>query len=656
MIRAPYNFVPLNEKVFLPDWSDKISHDVPFSDGESGKIEFAIVADSPLYIRNGSSDKNKQDVLFSHIDNKPFIPGTSLKGMIRNVLQIISFGKIEPVTKWTPTYRDLTKTDTGKEYKNNMKNVHCGWLIKSQESESGYDIIDCGEPCRISHKALDNLFSLDKGFFKLFNSASEDVIDFKKDYEKTAKFKYDMFANREVLTSRWKEAKKNNYIEAIPVTNEEDGKEGTIVFTGQPGTRKDGTMPSGKRLEFVFIRQDNPKVFQVDKDVYNNFRYAYYDGDRNNESGDWKFWKELLRNGEKIPVFFQLQNNRVIHFGLSYLYKLPYKYGIKEGIENVSDKHFLNKMDLADCIFGCINRGDDSISLKGRVQFSHAFADEFEEMDEKTRILSNPKPSYYPNYVDDKGGYNSYELKIKGWKRYPIHSDDEIKGSDEQKGKMTTTFKAIKKAKFKGCIRYHNLRKVELGALMTALTFYDCQKAYHGIGMGKSLGMGKVKIEILKVESENMKSAALKDYMNAFISHIQEDLKTNWMNHKNIIELLTMATPQNNKIGTHSELSHMKLKDKEFIEAKNDKVLLPYYSEMGPEVKRASLQSVEGFLDLLKDKEPTNIHALVVDYKENKAFLTALEIYLDEKPYSESHRDLYHKHFSNPAILYKYLL
>ena len=52
-IRAPYNFVPLSDKVFFPDWADQISHDIPFSDGVSGFITFDMKAMTPIYVRNG---------------------------------------------------------------------------------------------------------------------------------------------------------------------------------------------------------------------------------------------------------------------------------------------------------------------------------------------------------------------------------------------------------------------------------------------------------------------------------------------------------------------------------------------------------------------------------------------------------------------------
>ena len=44
-IKAPFNFIPVSEKVFFPSWANQISHDIPFADTESGMIiEFRALA------------------------------------------------------------------------------------------------------------------------------------------------------------------------------------------------------------------------------------------------------------------------------------------------------------------------------------------------------------------------------------------------------------------------------------------------------------------------------------------------------------------------------------------------------------------------------------------------------------------------------------
>ena len=53
-IKSPYNFVPLNKQVYIPDWWDKVSHDIPFEDGIDGSIEVTWKNISPLFIRDAS--------------------------------------------------------------------------------------------------------------------------------------------------------------------------------------------------------------------------------------------------------------------------------------------------------------------------------------------------------------------------------------------------------------------------------------------------------------------------------------------------------------------------------------------------------------------------------------------------------------------------
>ena len=59
MISAPFNFVPLSEKVFFPHWTEQVSHDIPFEDGMSGELKVTITAECPLFIRNHEINGNK---------------------------------------------------------------------------------------------------------------------------------------------------------------------------------------------------------------------------------------------------------------------------------------------------------------------------------------------------------------------------------------------------------------------------------------------------------------------------------------------------------------------------------------------------------------------------------------------------------------------
>ena len=71
MIKAPYNFVPLENKAFYPSWANHISQDIPFEDGVSGSIEYTIEAKTPIFVRNGYTDREHPDDLHLHYPHLP---------------------------------------------------------------------------------------------------------------------------------------------------------------------------------------------------------------------------------------------------------------------------------------------------------------------------------------------------------------------------------------------------------------------------------------------------------------------------------------------------------------------------------------------------------------------------------------------------------
>lgn len=191
-IKAPYNFVPLEDTVFFPEWQNRISQDIPFSDGVSGRIDIKIEAKTPIFVRNGQAQLTEQekkegkkgDDSFSHTDDgRYFIPGTSIKGELRNVLEILSFGKMTQVQDARFGIRKIGDN----EYHNLLKDVYCGWLTKNANGE--YVIEDCGKPLRISLEEIDNALGS-----KLYKDAKDldcKNLDKNKENErKSATYKY----------------------------------------------------------------------------------------------------------------------------------------------------------------------------------------------------------------------------------------------------------------------------------------------------------------------------------------------------------------------------------------------------------------------------------------------------------------------------------
>jgi len=542
MITAPFNFVPLSEKVFFPDWADGVSHDVPFEDATSGVIDMTITAKSPIFIRDGGEDKTK----FCNHQGTPYIPSSSVKGMVRSVLEIMSFSKMSLFNDDTYAVRDLRNREL---YMSKMtpEKTLCGWLKKVGDD---YYIEDCGKPGRIKHNEIDKMYGIN------FASKFRDGSFRNKAKDKVAKIKYELLPKGATLEHNFSYFKKDVNRE-IYRYEKNGSKKGTLVLTGQPSARKEpqGQKPSGKVYEFLFFESRGD--IKLTKETYQNFLFAYFDGrdTEPKESPDWKYWKKKLENG-KVPVFFQKNGSSVAHFGLSYLYKLPYTNSVSGGVPAT---HTDSRKDMAETMFGYIGKEE---ALKGRVQFSHFKAlNEAKELDEKIEVLGTPRASYYPMYVKQRDGrlfttFMDNGFSISGRKRYPIQKGIQSYPLPTTKeGKVNTDvatfFTPLKEeVVFQGKLRYHNLKKAELGALLSALTFHNTGECFHNIGMAKSLGYGKIELKIDAIEIE--------EYLKAFETEMTATIP-NWAESEQLIELLSMATEQNNS--GNSKLRYMELKN-----------------------------------------------------------------------------------------------
>ncbi|MGE3613752.1 MAG: TIGR03986 family CRISPR-associated RAMP protein [Sulfurimonas sp.] len=547
MITAPYNFVPLNKEIFYPSWSEDVSHDVPFEDGESGEIEITITARSPIFIRDHTNPEE-----FCQHNGEYYIPSTSVKGMVRNVLEIMSFSKMRAEIFDDDTYavRDLSKADNF--YMSEMKKPTFGGWLKKIGNE--YKIEDCGEVGRIRHEEIDK--ALEVKFSKHFKQGAFQETN---QEHKSSKYKYKLIENKDrviKLSESFKSKTNAKYDNRVFYNYDKNGKkEGILVLTGQPTPRKDsGKMGDGKGYEFIFFASKGD--LSVSKEVMDNFKFAYFDKRTTEpkESPDWTYWKEKLENGEKVPVFFQKNGNQVKHFGLSYLYKLPYTHSVKDGIPK---SHFENDdLDLAQTIFGYIGKNNKE-ALKGRVQFSHFKAiSNANPLAPRKEILGTPRASYYPIYVRQIDGkrYATFMddyFELAGRKRYPIHNSSQTtKTTDTGNDNVGTSFTPLKDGVvFKGKLRYHNLKKAELGAILSALTFHNMPNTFHNIGLAKSLGYGKIQVKIDGIKE-------IKRYLKEFELTIEEQI-ADWAQTMQIKELLSMAIEQQNQ--GNSKLKYLEL-------------------------------------------------------------------------------------------------
>lgn len=541
-ITSPYNFVPLAPVVYTPDWANDVTMDIPFEDGEDGVITIKIKNISPLFVRDGhaktddeSWKTNPEDERnFSahvNIDGKYryFIPGTTLKGCIRNVLEALSFAKMVNYDNDSFGYRSFDNED----YKEKMEDVEVGWLKKVNES---YQLYPCdGKVQIITHQ----------------------------DIKKTLKIPYfDAGQNHQTAERKQRSVKAGE--EWYPIKTIKDGELADVT----PGEYKlicTGHM-DGKNHEYLFPekRKDPYTLTSAEFERFDTIhcRSEYYS--KGEAPG---FLKKRLEDGQEIPVFFKWnENGRLDSMGITRNYRYPYKNNVDTVRQNAQPN--VDGKDLPEVMFGYAN-DDDELSLKGRIHFGHAFTNRiFVKNDCPTveGILAGPKPTFYPQYLLQENGkpfddYSSDGAKIAGRKRYRIHAASSLTELNKnlKNRKVHTLFRPIPSdTEFTAQIAVHNLRGIEVGALLAALTFNETSGTYHNIGMAKAYGYGKCIISVEKMEGfSKPKEQYFHEFEEAMSDFCKENLGHKLTEDKSISTLLAIASQDHND----QDLQPLPLKD-----------------------------------------------------------------------------------------------
>lgn len=539
---APYNFVPLNQKVLeadMPPHFDKF-------EGLSGYIELDIKTKSPLFIRGTltqeQTESNKSDKTDGHY--KPAgmhfkLPGSSLRGMIRSLFEIVSYSKLSFVddkklyfrsfADASQEFRELYHTyifgtkkptwgETPKIIPGYIKKE--GRLFKITESEAYYRIYESDVPAdMVTHKLADEGYA--------------DEIK-KKPYVK-ALFKVGRDHEEKLIA---KEIKNHSN-----QPNEmEDYQEGYLILSGY----------FNKKKKHWVIGPKIGKSYDVPQNVLDDYQN---DSNRNAinlispEDKDLKEKTKILLNSTGVPCFFIVdENDHVQAFGHTGMFRIAYKKSIKELLPQNHKKTDL--LDMAEAVFGMVS--DDNQAMPARVYFEDAMASQAHELKlAHPKILSGPKPSSFQLYLrQDKNrikpygknragilNYDSENASLAGRKLYWHKDHDDWEERDSKKLKKYSSqyiqIKALQEgAKFKGRIRFDNLSKVELGALLFVLDLpAGC---HHKIGMAKPLGLGSIQIspKLTTIDREqrykSFKALAetphqsLDDFKTEFEKHLKE--------------------------------------------------------------------------------------------------------------------------------------
>jgi CRISPR-associated protein (TIGR03986 family) len=634
-IPSPYNFVPLNDQVVFPEWSHLVSQDVPFKDGLSGHIDLEIEAVTPIYVRNGGDHpQNRQGDdytdFFRLSPGGPYaIPGTSIKGMLRNVVEIVTQGKMRTGDK-RYAVRDLNNPD---------RDLYGNWMTTPQpphrsKPKAGWLKLDeKGDwrlyPCEFVRVERSDLLTYFRNSFPGQTIPSlhtrQDSVQKRNAWGETRLVLGFSFNPRHTHKTSGPRPVLLEYPKVTSLQGVGSGasNEGTIVFTGQPmADTVPKHSPGNKHLEFIFYNPRKESI-KVPNSIKKDFIFIHSNDERNPDgmptpNKEWSYWSGKLKQGERVPVFYlafkeanptpqstpveATDNGAKLHsMGLALMYRLAYKWRTKDLLERVGKNapHYSDQMDFAETLFGRIH---DDEALKGRVQIEPAIISNGKQPGNTTTVvLNSPKPSFYPNYIrqDSKsigvvnGNYKTYmddDSSLRGWKRYPVRANASVPRREGGNNNITTSFRPLPTTtKFKGRIHCHNLLPIEAGGLLWSLTLGEGRDLCHSLGMAKPYGFGAIRVTVkstlLEPGASSPEPIPEEELIQHFVNYIVKKMGYNnsegWLSSAYMREFLAMANRQH---AARAALEYPPLGSPKsggsFAWHKKNKHILPWYSEL----------------------------------------------------------------------------
>lgn len=485
-VTAPYNFVPLSKHVCLAKKLDPAldgipSQDHPIEGGLSGRIDLTLTCDTPILVSWSTNDGKTRAFGMIKNENRPRIPGSSLRGMFRNVLEIATFGRMAFVDNVRTGVRDLTalaREDYGSRVTQKRNGAFeplskAGWL----SVRYGQIVIS---PCRFARIDHSELSKLSTGFTSRVHDAmqayridkSDASLDMSHAQNVEAQFRKE-FDNLDLklwvqddIDNHGHKPDKNNSAKTLayrraattkalaeattdhePATTRKRSariEQGTLVFTGMPAETK--------HMEFFFLREERPSAIKVCDKVWQKFLDVHERQEK--VSPTWIWRREVLFSSDptvppeerSIPVFYLTDDSgKISQVGLALMFKIASRYSIGEMKNHSSALHGEDEaVDLAARIFGCVRGKKELADWRGRVSFGWASAvDGWDPHDKRpvTVALAKPKPSFVAAYVrqtdfdgtDGRQLLNASEVdrsgKLKGYRaqyRSYMHGNDEL--------------------------------------------------------------------------------------------------------------------------------------------------------------------------------------------------------------------------------------
>lgn len=533
----PYNFVPLEENCIRRSLTEYRCSDEPLL---TGYMECTLETLTPLIIPNTSNNQGlhqsdgetggKSYDFFSYSNHefspagvainrfdKPVIPGSALRGVIRSVYEAAFNGCLSTVDMNRKLHRRTTKPKKA------------GLLRRRAQGD--WEVVEC-ERVMLNVKCSDERRygkKVPPDIYRKWEEGDEiSVLKSDLNYVTSRGYKTDFrvamdFKKGEKKGERWEQG---------------------YLHKGEPFSRK--------HHESVFVPNKNNKSFLLASGELDRLKellrqYADIQINRHNKDGKhsgYVGWKERFENLEEssmetisLPVYFSIQIENSEQYAMyltpAMISKEVFQTGIKQLLRDNGGYQPCDNRDMlcpACALFGM--SGERSLASRVRFSDANVSGDDMAQYDLLLPELGEPKPGtvefysvfpgnrkpeqdMYPYWTYDYITTNSgkvrslgkKELQIRGRKFYWHHEPTkETIGKSNPSGKrgdvsnsMVKRVRAVSAGTdFSFRVYFDAVTKEELEHLHWALTFEDTGCA-HKIGHGKPLGYGSATIRVTQI-------------------------------------------------------------------------------------------------------------------------------------------------------------
>lgn len=495
---ASYNFVRLPSHVIpaefydgnfegvTKDVMDAYRDHVTQTGTHTGYIDLTITTETPLFIGGPSKQEDTTPLEFYGGQNNPTIPGSSLKGMVKEIFKIVTASSFRPYQRGTGLGdfedRYLYFRDIASAIKP-LKEYYASRMMNPIKNSAGLSTPKA-TPGFIIQTVNNEYYAVPSVAKKIYYEAEKALL-----------------SKQRTPSIDWTHTYVNIHVGAM----------------------------SSKR---TFMRITKPCNFDKRIPIHQSCIDSYAD-DKNRGTLDL-LDKKIGKSGEAakeythstdvkfvVPCYFTEKDGVVEHFGHGRYYRIAYDLKISDHLPNSLERHN-NGVDLCDSVFGY---GDN---WAGRVSFSDAHVQGTLKMcpSDYPHPLMGPNPTSFQLYlnqdVDDHNTYNHWgheHASLRGYKMYWHQPLEKAKNwtrtVEEKEIKGTRKIRPVDRGvTFTSRIHFERLSDVELGALLMSLNLDKYsggqRRTYYKLGMGKSIGFGSIKLNTeVTIFDNNSRYAAL---------------------------------------------------------------------------------------------------------------------------------------------------